>query len=371
MKDNNVFFYMFISVWIILVILNIFTPKKEFSEQENRYLAKVPEFTFEKLISGEYSSEMNEYINDHFIFRDAWVKINSFAQISTGKDENNGVYIGKDGYLFEKLEINEKEINNIEYSAKKINSIAESINVPVYSMIVPNSIYINSDKLPEFITSADHREIISSMYSIMENTININVTDSIQVGNQTEQLYFKTDHHMTSAGSHILYREFAKVADITYYTDFIQEKVSDNFLGTFDAKSQVLNQEPDNIYIYKNEYNQDLEKVIYDTETTDSIFETSYLSKRDKYSYFLNGNNSKVEVHTKQENGKKLLIIKDSYSHNFVQFLCGNYEEIHLIDPRYYRSIIKNYVEENEITEVLFLYNVSNLTHDIGLRNIR
>lgn len=371
MRNNNVFFYMFISVWVILIILNIFTSKKEFSEQENRYLAKVPEFKFEELVSGEYSAKMDNYINDHFVFRDAWLKLNSFTQISTGKDENNDVYIGIDGYLFEKSEITNKEINNLEYSAEKMNNIAKTLDVPVYSMIVPNSIYINSDKLPKYIESPNHRKIIEDMYEVMSDINNINTVDSIISKNQIEQLYFKTDHHMTTAGAYVLYKEFTDAANIPYYTDFIQEKVSDDFLGTFDAKAQVLNQEEDDIYVYKNQYNQNLEKVIYDMETTKSIFEESYLNKRDKYSYFLNGNNAKVEIHTKQENSKKLLIIKDSYAHNFVQFLCGNYEEIHIIDPRYCRITIENYVKENEITEVLFLYNISNLAEDIGLRNIR
>ncbi len=371
MRDNDVFFYMFMSVWIILVILNFFNPKKEFSEQENRYLAKIPKFSMEKLVSGEFSNDMNEYFNDHFIFRNAWVKINSFAQVSTGKTENNNVYIGKDGYLFEKEEITEKELATFEYSANKMNNIAETLDIPVYVMIAPNSIYINQDKLPEYAESPNQLEIIENMYVTMNNTININTVQSIKEENQNEQLYFKTDHHMTSAGSYVLYKNFVEASKNIYYNDFEIKKVSNDFLGTFDAKAQVLNQEKDNIYVYENEYNQNLEKVVYDLKTTDSIFEESYLLKRDKYSYFLNGNNAKVEIYTKQENGKKLLIIKDSYAHNFAQFLCGNYEEIHLIDPRYYRATISEYVEEHDITEVLFLYNVSNLAGDLGLRNIR
>ena len=371
MRDNNVFFYMFISVWIILVILNFFNPKKEFSEEENRYLAKIPELTMEKLVSGEFSNEMNEYFNDHFIFRNAWVKVNSLVQISTGKDEINNVYVGEDGYLFEKENITEKELANFEYSANKIKNITETLEVPVYVMIVPNSIYINQDKLPEFVESPNQLEIINNMYNIMDNTININVVQVIKEENEINQLYFKTDHHMTSEGSKILYEKFAEASKIDCNANFEKEIVSTSFLGTFDAKSQVLNQETDIISIYKNFYNQNLEKVVYDLETTDSIYKYDYLLKRDKYSYFLNGNNSKVEIHTKQNNGKKLLIIKDSYAHNFAQFLCGNYEEIHLIDPRYYRATIKDYVNENEITDVLFLYNVSNLAGDLGLRNIR
>ena len=97
---NKIFFNIFMLIWIFLIILNFIVPKQEFSEQENRYLAKVPKFTMEKLVSGEFSNEMNEYFNDHFVFRNAWVKANSLVQIATGKDENNGIYIGKDGYLF-------------------------------------------------------------------------------------------------------------------------------------------------------------------------------------------------------------------------------------------------------------------------------
>ena len=77
---------MFISVWIILVILNFFNPKKEFSEQENRYLAKLPTFSFEKLVSGEYQEELDNYINDHFIFRNTWIKIKSSTEMLLRKN---------------------------------------------------------------------------------------------------------------------------------------------------------------------------------------------------------------------------------------------------------------------------------------------
>ena len=70
------------------------------------------------------------------------------------------------------------------------------------------------------------------------------------------------------------------------------------------------------------------------------------------------------------QNGKKLLVVKDSYAHIMAQFLCQNYEEIHFIDPRYYRLPISDYVNNNNITETLFLYNVSNLVNDVGIRNL-
>ena len=74
---NKIFFTMFMIVWIILIVLNFVVKSETFSEQENRYLAKIPTFTFKKLIDGTYQKEMDTYINDHFIFRNLWIKIKS------------------------------------------------------------------------------------------------------------------------------------------------------------------------------------------------------------------------------------------------------------------------------------------------------
>lgn len=74
---NKIFFTMFMIVWIILIVLNFVVKSETFSEQENRYLAKIPTFTFKKLIDGTYQEEMDTYINDHFIFRNLWIKIKS------------------------------------------------------------------------------------------------------------------------------------------------------------------------------------------------------------------------------------------------------------------------------------------------------
>ena len=82
-------------------------------------------------------------------------------------------------------------------------------------------------------------------------------------------------------------------------------------------------------------------------------------------------NNEKVVVKTNVGNGKKLLVIKDSYAHIMAQFLCQNYEEVHFIDPRYYKASVTEYASKNNITDILFLYNVSNIISDMGVLSIK
>lgn len=83
---NKIFFIMFMIVWVVLIVLNIVVKSEAFSEQENRYLTKLPTFNFEKLVNGEYQEEMDNYINDHFFFRNSWIKIKSATEMALRKN---------------------------------------------------------------------------------------------------------------------------------------------------------------------------------------------------------------------------------------------------------------------------------------------
>lgn len=365
---NKVFFIVFIVIWCILIILNFFKPNKTFSEQENRMLAKLPKFSFSTLVNGEYAQKLDTYINDHFVFRDGWLKVNSTVEKVLQKNEINSIYIGKDGFLFDKFENNAK---NLEIASQRIEEFAKNSNIPVSFILVPNSIYINENKLPSNVEPENQQEIINNVYSNMEYTKTINVTDILKQHNN-EYIYFKTDHHITSDGAYWVYRKYCEELNINPVDlkEFEKVTVSDEFLGTYDSKAQILNQEKDSIVVYKNEVNTNLKLAEYDNGSSGSMFNDEYLKVKDKYSYFLNGNNARVVLKTKVDNGNKLLVVKDSYSHIMAQFFSQNYEEIHFIDLRYYKLPMSKYVAENGITECLVLYNLGNLVNDIGIRNL-
>ena len=371
---NKIFFAIFMTVCIVIIIVNFIWPKQTFSQEENRMLATIPRFSFESFVNGDYLNGVNDYINDHFAFRNIYLKLNSWWEVSVmGKKENNGVYIGKDGYLFEKFKYGEEEKEKVKNNVSAISNFAETmqeINIPTYFVLVPNSIYINSDKLPKNVEVPDQEEIINTVNSNVKNTKNINVTSALKEENKIKPLYFKTDHHMNSDGAYVVYREFCNTANVqpVQIKDFNKITVTNDFLGTFDSKAQLINQTPDEIFVYENEINTNIKEAIYDKETTKSIFNEEFLTGKDKYSYFLNGNNSRAIIKTKVDNNKKLLIIKDSYAHIMSQFLCENYSEVHFLDPRYTKFDYKEYVQENGITDVLFLYNVSNFATDTNFK---
>ena len=261
---NKIFFAIFMTVWVIIIILNSIWPKQVFSEEENRMLATIPRFSFASFVSGEYLNGVNDYINDHFAFRDIYLKLNSWWEVKVmGKKENNDVYIGDEGYLFEKFEYGEEEKQNIKENVASISQFAQVMQeqkIPTYFVLVPNSIYVNRDKLPKNVEVPSQKEIIRTVYQNTENTKNIEVTSALEQENRQKPVYFKTDHHINSDGAYVVYNAFCTTANLQAVPiqDFTKVTVSNEFLGTFDSKAQLINQVPDELFVYENETNTNI-----------------------------------------------------------------------------------------------------------------
>lgn len=84
------------------------------------------------------------------------------------------------------------------------------------------------------------------------------------------------------------------------------------------------------------------------------------------YAAFLNSNQSTTVVSGGGEG--KLLILRDSYANCFAQFVIDDYAETHLIDLRFFRGSVSDYVAQNGITQVLVLYNIPNFASDTSIR---
>ena len=95
--------------------------------------------------------------------------------------------------------------------------------------------------------------------------------------------------------------------------------------------------------------------------------QTDYLETRDKYAVFLGGNYALVEISTNANTGRRLLMIKDSYAHCFTPFLLGQFDELDLVDIRYFSQSLSEYMEQGNYTDVLFLYNAAGFAEDASL----
>jgi len=358
---------------LIFSILLIILPKKEFSENENRYLEEFPSFNLDTLLDGSFMTDLEKYVQDHFPFRNSFLNVKSNTELALGKTENNNVYIAENGYLIEKnTAIDEHRLDRIAMIINSISKEAKDFNVSV--MIVPTSITINQDKLPKYATEYSELDRISHIYNKLGNTINIDLYDELKTLNETEQSYYKLDHHWTTIAAYEAYVKYITSinGNVLPLEEFEKEIVTNEFYGTTYSKANLYDLTPDTITTYTNTNNKFEIQYVKLGKTSNSFYNKEYLNKKDKYAMFLNENQELVIVknNTTKAN-KNLLVIKDSYANCFIPFVANNFNTTHVIDPRYYAKSISEYIQENNIDEVLFLYNMHTLSTDQGIFNIK
>lgn len=370
-KKQNTFLTVlsFLGLLVIFTAANLLKPDKTFSPAENRYLAQKPKLSAESFFSGEFSADYEEYITDQFVGRDRWIGIKTVTELSLGKKDINGVYLGKDDYLIEmQNDIDEeKAYANADRMLAFLNKEAELLGKDhVSMMIVPTAAAVLSDKLPAFAETFDQESYISYMKDSAQCTF-VDVRNVLKE-HADEDIYYRTDHHWTTYGAFLAYGKWAETLGITPYGrgDFEVRLASDDFLGTIYSKVHIAKR-ADEIYLYeiKDDIRYDID-INMGERRMDSLYAPERLETKDKYSVFLDGNNSVVDITTigGRQDGETLLVIKDSYAHCFVPFVANHYARTVVIDLRYLKMPISKVLETYQVTDILVLYNVAHFSSD-------
>ena len=356
---------------VIFTFIFVFKKNTEFSENENRYLQEVPKFSFSSLLKGTYIEKIEDYFADQFPFRDTFMSIKTKTDKLLGKKDINDVYLGSNDYLIERY----NAPANSDKIIKTLNEFQEIVNyVNLNLMLVPTSISINYDMLPNNVAYKSQMKELEYIYdNINFNTIN--VYDILIKQNEYYQMYYRLDHHWTSYGAYYAYQEYCKANNIDFLSinDFEIEEITRDFNGTLYSKSNDYSKKPDSIHLFTPKNNNYEVEYVYSNTKTDTLYELSYLEKKDKYSLFLDNNHPLIIVTNNDiKNNNEIVIIKDSYANSFVPFIVNHFKKVHVIDPRFYQEKISEYIQNNKnIKDALILYNMNTIDKDVGVLTIK
>lgn len=348
-------------------IIFLFLDKKEFSENENRVLEKVPNYSFNDLKNGKYIKKWENYMTDHFPFRDTWMGIKTSYQRLLGYQEMNGVYIGKEETLFQKYE----EPKNTDKLITVFNDFYHKNKIPMYLMLVTTSGTVYSEKLPNYVDFDHQTQTLQYIYDKVDMKT-VDVYSSLLEGKTSGNMFYRLDHHWTTLGAYYGYLAYCKETGIEPIplSNYQQETVTTEFNGTLYSKANIYTFQPDSIERYIP--NQPLEvNYVYSNKITNTLYEDSHLQTKDKYAMFLDGNHPLIQIKTDVKDGKNVLILKDSYANSLIPFLTNHYTNIHVLDMRFYNDSVSQYIMDNKIDEVLILYNMNGIDEDLGIYNIR
>ena len=235
-----------------------------------------------------------------------------------------------------------------------LNSYRQSLpsSVRVFCLLGPSKVEFLDERYRA--NSSSQEGAIQSIYGRLDGVVPVGAYNNIASRVSDQYLYFRTDHHWTALGAYFAYLAFADAAGIAPVTiDNYVEHAIPNFLGSYAVGSQsrtILNS-PDTLYYYRLDTGVTFSRrFFYIPEDLSSL----------SYRVFMGGDYAFLDYTSSNNNGKTLIIIKDSYANAFIPWVSPNYERIIVFDPRQYEGNVGAYLEDLEEADILFL--VSALT---------
>lgn len=360
---------LFLVILCISLLVNLLTPDQQISQMENRRLVQLPAFSLSALLSEDYYDNLDDWFTDQLVGRNFLIHTSYALKKALGIRKIDNVYLGKDT-LIKKASSPDEDV--VEKNTTAISQFSIYTELPTTLLLSPTAFQINSDLLPAFAKSDIEQETIDQIGTSLDASVNnVNLISALQEHNQ-EQLYYKTDHHWTSLGAYYAYCAWMNSLqeNPSSLSEYSIYQVSETFQGTLasTAGSFGLKDEID-IYVAKDTpdyvvtYGSSHEKVA-------SMYQVEALSEKDQYQVFFGGNEALIHIDTLNDNGKNLLLLKDSYANTLVQFLLPYYQSITLVDPRYYYEDLDTIINSYLISEVMLCFNYEQFVTDDALSDV-
>ena len=420
-QKETIFIYRALSVRIFAFIMLLggivgimFFFRPDTSEVEKRKLAEFPKPTLSSFLNGEYFYDLSLWYSDTYPMRDGLIaadqKIERLygitpstmlvgsrkisddipdideAQENSGNEQpqeveqisapdsrameseiqkqiQQNLYV-KDGAAYS-LYYYDQTAADIYTSAlsKAAGELEGKTNV--YSILVPNnSGAMLSDRELEALGGADQEQAIDYYYSLSEGVKTVDTIKTLREHND-EYLYFRTDHHWTQLAAYYVYQNFCEEKGIrpNELSDF-QKMTFSPFLGTFyqELQNEDMAANPDFVDAYIPMATNDM--TYWETDGSQVnwhvIQDVTGWNKNSLYSCFIGGDKPLVQINNPNlSDGSSCVVVKESYGNSFVPFLVDHYQTVYVIDFRYTKNNVMDFVQEHNVQDLIIINNIS------------
>lgn len=256
--------------------------------------------------------------------------------------------------------------------ASMINTVHSRLGdgVKVYDLLAPTSFGVCLDeKIQEQMGASSQKDAFQYIYSRLDSAVKrVDVFDEL-VRHNAEYIYFRTDHHWTQLGAYYAYRVFAEQKGVKPHelSEFQQRSYPD-FLGSFYAYSnqaEALAANPDTLETYIPMGTNDAQIQPAEGEAYEwfVVSDVSDYASGTKYSSYIGGDNPFTVIsNPKIQDGSSCVVIKESYGNAFVPWLVDHYQNVYVVDYRYYTDNLTQFVKDHQVDDVIFVNNASALT---------
>ena len=239
-------------------------------------------------------------------------------------------------------------------------------NVNVYSMVIPTPCsYYMPDKYKNLIGSEQGN--IDNINQYLDGVKPVNVYDIL--GQHTDELiYPRTDHHWGAIAAYYAAQEFASVAQVPFRDISQFEKITKpGYVGTLYGYSGdiVLKDNPEDFVYYAPQ--EDYTTTYYNSDMSNErtgrlLINLEKVKPVSWYLVYMGSDDRITHIQTSARNGRTLCIVKDSYGNALTPYFMDSFEDIYVIDMRYFKPNAISFMKEHNVTDVLFAMNTFSAT---------
>lgn len=383
------------------------------SAVENRQLTSFPSLTLEGFLDGSFTSDLALWYADTYPLREPLVAADQWLEehygIDTGARMIGGNVAADDlppeGEKIEEEPSDVEERGEVEvpsedamaadiqsqimnglyvsdgaaysiyyFSQQAVQSYTGAVNAcsralegqaKVYSVLAPNNSAILDDATLERLGGTNQEEAIKYFNSLYDPEVGTVDSWGAIREHRDEYIYFRTDHHWTQLGAYYVYLELCERMGIEpVELKGKQTMRFDGFLGTYYSQlhDAEMAANPDYVLAHIPNGTNDMTYIDHDGNEVQGhvVTDVSGWAQSSLYSTFIAGDEPLEHIHNPAlDDGSSCLVIKDSYGCAFAPLLVDNFEDLYIIDFRYYEGKITYFARENGIQNVVFVNNLS------------
>ena len=348
----------------VFFLLCLFFPKQEISPSERRYLETFPRFSWERVESGRFFNDFDDYAADQFPGREGFRRLKAIERFYLmARAQNNGIYFSNGRAVKIETAIDEEMLaQNVALWDKVVSDFFPESNS--YFAVIPDKNYFVSSLTPHwdynaFLTAVKEGAPAGSSYIDLFPLL-------------TLEDYYRTDIHWRQEALLPLAEKMAAAmgASIDGADAYRTTDVSD-FYGVYYGQSALpLAREP--LCCLESAVTDAAEVRLWQLGAdgffyTDAKVYTPVDAEEelsDPYDLFLSGPQSLIEViNPLSDNDKTLFVFRDSFGSSLSPLLLSGYHRVVLVDLRYRPLSYLGQVEGLDLTcaDLLFLYTTTTL----------
>lgn len=336
-------------------------------------------------LHSEMKSMVLQGSNSFEMAEDGTGYVNSITADAPFRRARRGILLVGNGDTLRALEPFKGSTQGIEAYSEAVNEYAANLpeNINIYCMPVPTAVAYYCPESAQRYTASPRSAMLDLFRRLDSRVIPVDIYPTLGQ-HASEPIYSRTDHHWAPLGAYYAAGCFASVAGAPFrlLSDFEEHSVPGyvGTMGKFSADKAVANAPEDFTYytpldtdyrVNYVEYNIRRPKgatigtVTGESDPHEGPFFYSSFSGAASYLTFMGGDARLTHVTTSANTGRRLMILKDSFGNALPPYLFAAFDEIHVVDCRYFTRNIVDYVNEHNISDVLF---VNNMTHVVSLR---